>query len=227
MQKHNTTDVYVGYDDIQPVAYHVFCNSLIRNAKKPLNIHPLYTKNLESIYTETHTDMSNTFIYSRFLVPFLNGYEGYAIYADGDMIVNADISELLDLIDPNDAVSVVKHDYKTTLHTKYCGAPNEDYPRKNWSSVIVWNCGHPDNAILTPEFVASSTGKQLHRFTWIDDSDIGELPIEWNWLAGEYEAREDAKLIHYTLGTPCYEDFIKTSLADGWHTEYNDTKKPL
>ena len=111
-------------------------------------------------------------------------------------------------------------DYKTKFKKKYLGNINEDYPRKNWSSVILWNCSHPKHKILTPSFVSQQTGKFLHRFSWLEDNEIGELPIEWNWLAIEYEANPNAKLIHYTLGTPCFKEFKNTDMSDQWY-KYN------
>jgi hypothetical protein len=115
----------------------------------------------------------------------------------------------------------VKHDYETKAHQKYLGNINENYPRKNWSSVILWNCAHPKHRVLTPEFIASQTGKFLHRFSWLDDTDIGELPHEWNWLAIEYPENKNAKLIHYTLGTPCFKDYRDTEMAAIWHETQN------
>ena len=102
---------------------------------------------------------------------------------------------------------------------KYLGAKNEDYPRKNWSSVILWNCNSHPNRRLTPDFVQQATGAELHRFTWIDDDRIGELPPEWNWLPDEYGPNLDAKLLHYTLGTPCFHEFADTPQGNEWHRE--------
>ena len=213
--------LYVGFDPKEAIAYHVFIQSVINNSSAPIQITPLALSLLDE-FKETHNDRSNDFIYSRFLTPYLNNFEGWAIFADGDMICNADIKELIDLADPDKAISVVKHNYKTKFKKKYLGNINEDYPRKNWSSVILWNCSHPKHKILTPSFVAQQTGKFLHRFSWLEDNEIGELPIEWNWLAIEYEANPNAKLIHYTLGTPCFKDFKETDMSDLWY-KYNQS----
>jgi hypothetical protein len=105
------------------------------------------------------------------------------------------------------------------MKEKYLGSPNEDYPRKNWSSVILWNCNAIRNRQLDPEFVQKSTGAFLHRFSWIDDSRLGELPPEWNWLPDEYGPNPDAKLLHYTLGTPCFDEFKDTPMNEHWHAE--------
>ena len=144
--------IVVGYDKRESVAYHVFTQSVLEKSSAPISFIPLSLNTLK-IYKETHADGSNEFIYSRFLTPFLMNFSGWAIFADGDMVCNSDIAELWALRDENKAVQVVKHNYKTKKTVKYLGNKNEDYPRKNWSSLILWNCGHPDNKILTPEFI--------------------------------------------------------------------------
>ena len=220
--------IFIGYDPREAIAYHTCVNSIIRHSSVPVSIIPLALNTL-STYDETHNDGSNQFIYSRFLVPHLMDYVGWAIFMDGDMVVRDDIAKLWEL--KNDAmdVMVVKHDYQTKMTEKYLGSKNENYPRKNWSSVILWNCGSYPNRKLTPVFVQSSTGAELHRFTWINDARIGELPIEWNWLPDEFGENESAKLLHYTLGTPCFMEFARTPMADVWHqerihTEYSTQK---
>jgi lipopolysaccharide biosynthesis glycosyltransferase len=211
-------NIFIGYDHREAIAYHVCANSIIRHSSKPISITPLALKNMQD-YQETHTDGSNQFIYSRFLVPHLMEYTGWAIFMDGDMLLRDDIEKLWALRDDSKAVMVVKHDYKTKMTEKYLGAKNEDYPRKNWSSVILWNCGHAANKIVTPEFIEKSTGAQLHRFTWLPDELVGELPKVWNWLPDEFGANQDAKLLHYTLGTPSFHDFATTPMGDEWHRE--------
>ncbi len=210
--------IFIGYDPREAVAYHVCSNSIIRHSSQPVSISPLALNILKG-YKEHHTDGSNHFIYSRFLVPSLMGYKGWAIFMDGDMLLRDDIAKLWELRDDSKAVLVVKHDYQTKLTTKYLGAKNENYPRKNWSSVILWNCGHPANQNCTPEFVQNATGAQVHRFTWLTDDLIGELPKEWNWLPDEFGANTDAKLLHYTLGTPSFHEFATTPMGDEWHRE--------
>lgn len=210
--------IFVGYDPREAVAYHVCVNSIIRHASQPVAIVPV-ALNLFQDYDETHTDGSNHFIYTRFLVPHLMDYSGWAIFIDGDMIVRDDIVKLWELKSLYCDVMVVKHDYKTRMTEKYLGSKNEDYPRKNWSSVILWNCNSHPNRQLTPEFVQSKPGSFLHRFSWIDDDRIGELPKEWNWLPDEYGPNPDAKLLHYTLGAPCFDEFHDTPQGEEWHHE--------
>lgn len=219
-----TLRIFVGYDPRESTAYHVLCNSIIRHSTIPVSFHPLALKNMTSFYSDkNHTDGSNQFIYSRFLVPYLSNYEGWSLFVDGDMLVRSDVADLFNFMDEEKSCIVVKHDYKTKMEEKYLGAKNENYPRKNWSSVILFN-----NALckqLTPEFVQNATGAELHRFYWTgDDNLIGELPIEWNWLSQEFGVNEDAKLVHYTLGTPSFFDFAKGEMADEWHRERQFTE---
>jgi lipopolysaccharide biosynthesis glycosyltransferase len=218
-----TINVFVGFDQLEAIAYHVFCQSVLEKSTSLINFTPLAHQNLN--FFKNHDDGSNKFIYSRFLTPFLNEYSGWAIFADGDMVCNNDITELWNLKDPSKAVQVVKHEYKTKKTVKYLGNKNEDYPRKNWSSLVLWNCEHPANKILTPEFIQDKPGSFLHRFSWLDDSQIGELPIEWNWLAIEYPNNPAAKIIHYTLGTPCFKEYSTTSQADIWQQAYKKTNE--
>lgn len=205
---------FVGYDPREVVACNVFQHSVLKHATQPVAFIPLAAT---VVGKDQHTDGSNDFIYSRFLTPYLCDYIGWAIFADGDMLCRDDIAKLWALRDPTKAVQVVKHEYTTRHPVKYLGAKNESYPRKNWSSVILWNCNHPAHAALTPDKVAASTGSYLHRFSWLEDKDIGELPAEWNWLVTEYPKLESAKLVHYTLGAPCFGGYHYCDYADEWH----------
>ena len=220
MPENKNVKIYIGFDQRESVAYHTFVQSLIDHASIPLDITPLAVKTLKG-YEEKHEDKSNDFVYSRFLTPFLNDFKGWAIFVDGDMICQTDIKELLDLRDNSKALQVVKHDYKTKANQKYLGNINQDYPRKNWSSVILWNCAHPKHKLLTPDFIANESGKYLHRFSWLEDSEIGGLPKEWNWLVTEYPNNDQANIIHYTLGTPCFKDYRNTEMADIWLKKYD------
>jgi hypothetical protein len=221
--------VYIGYDgDAEPVAYHVCADSVIRNATGPVAIIPLALNTVSHFYTERHTDGSNAFIYSRFLVPFLNDFEGQEIFLDGDMLVRGDVYELLQQHKfwAGAAVSVVKHaEYETKQKVKYLGAKNSNYPRKNWSSVIVWSCDHPSHRVLTPSNVEQMTGAQLHRFTWLEDKAIGALPAKWNRLVIEQEVQPDDKLLHFTLGTPCFIDYSECPHAHEWRTAAHNAFK--
>jgi lipopolysaccharide biosynthesis glycosyltransferase len=218
----NFIRLVVGFDQREAIAYHVFVQSVIQKSSSPISFYPL-SKNALSFYNEIHTDRSNAFTYSRFLTPYLMNFEGWAIYLDGDMVCQEDISLLWKMKDSSKAVQVIKHEYKTKANKKYLNNINIDYPKKNWSSVIIWNCAHPKNKVLNPEFISCSDGKFLHRFMWLDDEDIGELTLEWNWLAIEYPPNPNAKLIHFTLGTPCFSDYSQSEMSDEWHSAFELT----
>ena len=158
--------------------------------------------------------------YSEMLSKYFTGFRGRAIFMDAsDMLMLADIAELDKLFDPTKAVQVVKHNYFTKHKRKYIGtameSKNENYPRKNWSSLILWNCEHPDNKVLDPDFVDDHTGSELHRFEWLKDDQIGELPEEWNVLVGEDD--QDAKIAHYTLGIPEFVHYKNCAYSQEWH----------
>ena len=213
--------LFVGFDPREAAAYHVFCQSVIERATRPVAFYPLHRSMLNDF--DGQRDGTNAFIFSRYLVPYLCGYTGQAIFMDGDMACLEDIASLWDMRNTqyfNKAVSVVKHDYKTKFNRKYIGTPiendNIDYPRKNWSSVMLWNCGHYANQILTPEYVSEASGHLLHRFSWLRDEQIGDLPPQWNRLACE-QASTDAKLIHYTLGVPGIPHYADCDGAEHWH----------
>ena len=212
-------DIVVGFDQRESVAYHTFAQSVIENSTIPVRFLPLSMSSLSN-YKEVHKDGSNDFIYSRFLVPYMMNFKGWAIYADGDMVCLEDLKKLWNMRDNKYAVQVVKHDYKTKITEKYWGNKNENYPRKNWSSLILWNCEHKSHKILTPDFIQNQSGSFLHRFSWIKDKNIGELEKEWNWLALEYEEKEFINLIHYTIGTPCFEEYENKSLSKHWKKSF-------
>jgi lipopolysaccharide biosynthesis glycosyltransferase len=216
----------IGFDQREAVAFHTFVQSVINVTTMPVNVTPLVLGAIPS-YTETHPDGSNTFVYSRFLTPFLANFSGWAIYADGDMICREDLKMLWDLRDDRYALMVVKHEYQTQSQKKYFGNKNENYPKKNWSSLILWNCGHPKNSILSPEFVMSKDGKFLHRFMWLEEMDIGDLPKAWNWLTTEYPNNYCAKLLHYTLGTPCLRDYRDAPMAEEWHMVHQSSQNGM
>lgn len=215
-------DIYVGFDPGEAIAYHVCVNSLIRHASQPLRITPLALNNLAPSYTEKHSDGSTTFAYSRFLVPFLMGYSGTALFLDGDMLVKDDIAKLFDDFyrDTQSAVAVVQHpEYIPNGNEKFRGAQQSAYPRKNWSSVMMFRCSHSHCKKLTPEYVQNASGADLHQFKWTDR--IGELDARWNWLVDETHCphNDDARLLHFTRGIPAFTDYAKCDHANDWWEE--------
>ena len=215
-------DIVVGFDQREAVAYHTFCQSVIDNTSAPVRFTPLVAHGMCAT-----RDGSNAFTYSRFLVPHLMGYQGWAIFADGDMICKDDIAKLWALRDDKYAVQVVQHDYKTQFPKKYLGNKNENYPKKNWSSLILWNCKHQAHRYLTPDNIAGLAGKFLHRFEWLNDFEIGQLPLTWNWLVMEYPSNESAELLHYTIGTPCFKDYAGCDMNSYWWRYYERSKEGL
>lgn len=165
-------------------------------------------------------DGTNAFIYSRFLVPELMDWEGWALYLDSDMLALRDLLDLWERRDDSKAVMVCQHDYTVRHFRKFIGTPieaqNAAYPRKNWSSLILWNCGHRANRILQRDFVANAGGRYLHRFSWLRDEEIGSLPLSWNHLVDEYPY-EEADLVHYTLGAPGFQHYQDVNHAHRWH----------
>ncbi len=214
--------IYCGYDAREAAGYHVFTQSVIERASVPVAFIPLHGPLLDGF--DGQKDGTNKFIYSRFLVPYLQNYNGWAIFLDAcDMVCLDDIAKLWALREHNafnKALAVVKHNYRTKHPRKYIGTPmesdNADYPGKNRSSVILWNCGHYANRRLTPELVRESPGSFLHRFQWVNEDQIGELPAEWNRLAMEQDI-SDASLVHYTLGVPAFTHYRNCDGAGHWH----------
>jgi hypothetical protein len=211
--------IFAGYDAREAVGYHVFCSSVIRNSTDPVAIHPLGLSLLRG-YREKHIDGTNDFIYSRFLVPWLCSYEGWALFCDGaDMLCRDDIGKLWDLKDSRHAIQVVQHSYTTTNPIKYKGTIleniNQSYPKKNWSSVMLMNC--EKLKMLTPKFVEKQAGSFLHRLEFTDE--VGSLPETWNHLVGEQGFDPEAQLAHFTLGIPSFSYYKKCDYADEWREE--------
>lgn len=195
-------------------------HSLLRLSSCPISITPVSLKNLQGILTrDRHPLQSNDFAFSRFLVPWMCNFQGWAIFSDCDMIVREDPAKLWALMDDNFAVKVVKHNHVPKEETKYLGNVQTKYKRKNWSSVILWNCAHPDNKKLTPEYVNSAEGLELHQFNFLRDEDIGEIPNSWNHLVGYDKMDENAKLIHYTEGGPYFSEYKNCDYHQDWWKE--------
>lgn len=217
--------LYTGFDEREEIGSHTFNSSVIHNASEPVSINHLHLPMLRKFYQGGHRDGTNAFIYSRFLIPFMENYGGFAIFMDGaDMVCKGDIAELWAMRDPFKAVQVVKHDYKTKHPRKYVGtsmeAPNADYPCKNWSSVMIINCAHYHWRRITPTTLEQMSGSDLHRFSFIDPRFVGELPVEWNWLADEYGENPNAKLLHWTAGIPAWQSYKMSPHAVDWFKAY-------
>jgi hypothetical protein len=216
--------IFIGYDPVESVAWHTMAHSIMSRSSAPVAIVPLNLDNLGAIHSRARDPkQSNSFSFTRFLVPYLSGYSGTAVYFDCDQMLRVDVRELLALteLDRSKAVHVVQHDYEPKDASKYLGTVQYAYPRKNWSSMVVWNCEHPANRQVTPEFVEKSPAMHLHRFLWLDDAQIGRLDPRWNWLVGEYsDPPEDVKNVHWTLGGPYFHEYREVDFAREWFDEY-------
>lgn len=217
-------NIYAGFDPREEAGTHIFVSSVLQRSTSPVCIVPLHLDLFRSFYAAGHRDGTNAFIYTRFLIPFLQDFKGWAIFADGaDMMVRADVSELWALRDPYKAVQVVKHAYTTKHPRKYVGtkmeADNQDYPCKNWSSLMLVNCSHFAWRQMTPERIQQMSGPELHRFSWMDREVIGELPVEWNWIADEYGENPEAKLLHWTAGVPAFPHYAQAPHSDEFRAQ--------
>jgi hypothetical protein len=215
--------IFIGYDQVESVAWHTMAHSILVRSSQPVAIIPVNLANLKEIYTRPRDPkQSNEFSFSRFLVPYLSDYEGYAAFFDCDMMLRTDINEMFDVAkqDPGKAVYVVKHDYEPRDDIKYLNNVQYKYPKKNWSSVVLWDCSHPANKTVTPDFVNTASPMDLHRFTWLKDEEIGELNVRWNWLVGEYdEPPADVKNVHWTVGGPYFEEYKNVDFSEEWFAE--------
>jgi hypothetical protein len=212
--------VFAGYDPRESIGFHVFCQSVLEHSSVPVAITPLHLPNLNG-YKDSNTG-TNAFNFSRFLTPWICGWSGWALFADGaDMLCRADLAELWSLRDPLYAVQVVKHDYRSRHPRKYLGtcmeAENLEYPKKNWSSLMLINCCHLAWRAMTPEHIEKATGSRLHQFQFVPERYIGDLPLEWNWLVGEYPYSPSAKIAHFTLGIPGFKAYESCDYAGEWH----------
>ena len=217
--------VFVGYDTREDIAYQV-CKHSIESKQSDASVRPLKQQELRDAgwYTRGIDKLASTeFTFTRFLIPELCNFNGWALFMDCDMILKTDIKQLFDQADDKYAVMCVQHDYSPSATTKMDGQTQTIYPRKNWSSVMLFNCGHKSNAKLTQNLINDPkiTGAYLHRFSWLKDKEVGELSPEWNWLVGHYKEPKDGtpKLIHYTEGGPWFENYRNCEYHQDWKTE--------
>ncbi len=212
--------IFIGWDSREEDAYKVCVHTIKKHASKDVEIVPLKRDELieQGLYTRDEGgNVSTEFAYTRFLTPHLTDYKGWALFIDCDFLFTRDVAELFSLADPQYAVMCVQHDYTPSAAIKMDGQKQVAYPRKNWSSCVLWNCGHPANAIITPDIVNTETGAFLHRFQWLSDNLIGELPLEWNWLEGEYEKPDEIPaVIHYTNGGAWFKECQDVDYAQEW-----------
>ena len=213
--------IFIGWDSREDIAYQVARFSLYNRASVPIDVQPIqqYEMRLRGIYTRP-ADMegSTEFTLTRFLTPYLAGHKGLALFTDCDFLFQCDIKELFDLVRDHSAgkaITVVKHKYIPPESIKMEGQVQHQYPRKNWSSMMVFNCAHSDCLRLTPDLINQAPPALLHQFMWTEESNIGHVPYTWNFLEGWYPAKVDVpKIIHYTRGGPWLDDKFGWSNVD-------------
>lgn len=225
--------IYIGYDSREDEAWDICKFSIMQRASLPLEIeplnsdHPKYSREYLTDSQGQRVDVidgrpfSTSFSFARFMVPAIQDYKGWAVYADCDFLFLEDIAKLWQFKDDSYAIRVVKHEHDPIERVKMDGRTQQTYPRKNWSSLVLWNCGHPANRRLTPYQVNSRPGSWLHGFHWLQDEEIGELPLGWNYLSGYYPLREknEVQAIHYTEGGPWFDKYRGCDFADLWLEE--------
>lgn len=213
--------VFIGFDPRETVAFHVLSQSIHARASEPVSITPLMLSQLEGVmWRERNPLQSTDFSFSRFLVPLLCDFEGWALFMDCDMLVLDDIANLWKLREGDFAVQVVKHDHQPKETTKFLGMAQTKYEKKNWSSVMLFN--NAKCTALTPDYVNSASGLDLHRFNWLDSDElVGEIPHRWNRLVGYDDPVpvDQVSNLHYTIGGPYFDDYRDTDYADEWLAE--------
>ena len=220
-------NIYIGYDSKEDIAYRVCKHSILKRSNSNLKVMSLklYELVANNMYSRDIDPLASTeFTYSRFLVPSLNKYNGWAIFCDCDFIFFEDVSKILENLDDSKAVYCVKHDYTPKEKHKMDGQKQTIYPRKNWSSFILFNCSHPSNKQLTVNLVNSETGSFLHQFKWLKDSEIGSLDERWNWLEGWTSNHNNNKpfAVHYTRGGPWFDEWQDVEFAREWINERDE-----
>ena len=225
--------IWVGFDPREAMAFAVARHSIQRSLFTPIPVHGLVlsqirdagyywrpTEKRDGHLWDVISDapMATEFAISRFLVPEF-AQTGWALFMDCDMLVRGDITRIFQNADPTKALMCVKHEHAPVETTKMDGQVQTVYPRKNWSSVMLFNCDHPSNRKLTVELVNSVPGRDLHRFCWLEDNEIGELGPEWNWLVGHSPRNLNPRIVHFTDGIPTMPGYENVPYADDWHDE--------
>lgn len=213
--------IFIGYDPNETIAWHVLTHSILKHSTSPVSFVPIAKNHIKHLYDKPKQGYESTeFSMTRFLTPHLSNYEGWSIFLDCDMLVTIDITELWNLRDDKYTVMCTKHNYEPSTDTKFLNQKQSKYKKKNWSSVMMFN--NTKCRALTPNVVNNEDGKFLHQFKWLDDdSEIGSIPMEWNFLVGEEKpTNELPKLIHYTLGGPYFSDYQGVDYSTEWNNYY-------
>ena len=224
MADRRTAKIFVGFDSREEIAWNVCRHSLLRHADFDLAVLPIRQESLRELglYTRPVDSRSSTeFSLTRFLTPYLAAQSGWVAFCDCDFLFTVDVREVFNGLDSSKAIYCVQHDYTPAHSVKMDGKMQAAYPRKNWSSFMLFNCDHPDVRALTPTVVDTASPAYLHRFEWVrDDNDIGALDLDWNFLVGEYrKPQRTPRVLHYTVGGPWFEDWRDCDYAELWLRE--------
>jgi hypothetical protein len=211
--------VFIGFDPREDVAFGVLSHSIHARSGEPVAVAPVMLSQLEGVYRRERSALqSSDFSFSRFLTPYLCGYQGWAVFMDCDMLALDDIAKLWRLRDERYAVQVVKHVHVPKEEVKFLGERQTKYEKKNWSSVMLMNCARC--TALTPDYVNRASGLELHQFKWLEGEHlIGDLPRAWNHLVGYDAPRRDASLVHFTIGGPYFDAYRDCEYAAEWFAE--------
>ena len=223
--------IFIGFDERERAAMNVLIDSLYQKSTLPISITPIVTSQLENLgchKRERETKQSTSFSFTRFLVPYLMEYKGWAIFMDCDVLCRTDISKLWNLRNDDYSIMCVKHNHMPTEKTKFLGETQSSYPKKNWSSLMLMNCVRCK--ALTPDYVNKATGLDLHRFNWLDsEEEVGEIKDHWNYLVGvqSSDRSKNASILHWTLGGPWFpkQRTIGGELAAEWYAARDDSFK--
>lgn len=219
----NQLHVFIGWDAREAEAFEVARFSLLRHATIKVHVHALRQDTLRRAgfyWRQKDEPASTEFTYTRFLTPLMTGFTGRALYFDCDFLWLDDVAKLLNEASSGKAVHCVHHDYRPSERTKMDGVKQTSYPRKNWSSLMLFNCEHEDVRRLTAHYVNTASPQALHRFDWASDGNIGALSVGWNWLEGWYDAEDvEPRAIHYTRGGPWFRACRQVQFADRWKAE--------
>lgn len=212
-------NIFIGLDEPSEIAFQKCKTSILKhNTRYNISIHAINYNNVKEYDRIKDKYESTQFAFARFFTPFISEYNGVSIFCDGDFLFIDSIDNLLDLYDPKFALQCCKHEYKPNNLTKMGGKLQSNYPRKNWSSLMIFNNEHPKNKTLNPETINNQSGAFLHRFKWLEDEEIGNIPIEWNWLVGYYKENNNfkPKALHFTDGGPWLEEYKDCEYNKMW-----------
>jgi hypothetical protein len=220
-------NIFIGYDSREVDAFRTLEYSIRKRSSVSVSISPIKLAEVQDrgLYTRQRGPTEATeFSLTRFLVPALSGFKGWSVFMDCDMLCRTDIARLQAEIaaQSDKAVLVCKHDYTPSPERKFLNQVQTIYPRKNWSSVMVMN--NARCRALTPDYVNTASGLDLHRFNWLQDDAVGSLDLEWNWLVAEYTYNAAAKIAHFTRGGPWFPQYRGSDYAPEWFAEFESMK---